>query len=210
MSTIKSHIPQQQEDKPILITGNPGVGKHTICKILSTRTGNPILDVNETAKEQRLLEPDKKNQTNNVDIHKLQRIICKQETKGKIITGHLAPYVISKKQISMCIILRRDPYDLLQVYKERGYSEQKSRENAGAEILGVIAHDTLTKFQGVITIQIDTSNTEPQQIVDRILAIIHHNNHKAPKNSDRITKSDHVDWLSTIPESRKLAEFFPD
>ena len=37
----------------------------------------------------------------------------KEKLNGKIIVGHLAPYVLEKNQVEIIIILRRNPYELL-------------------------------------------------------------------------------------------------
>ena len=59
----------------------------------------------------------------------------------------MAPYVLAKNQVKRAIVLRRNPYDLISVYKERKYSDKKIIENASSEILGIIAHDAINKFQ---------------------------------------------------------------
>jgi len=48
----------------------------------------------------------------------------------------LAPYVLDLQQVKIMIVLRRNPYDLITVYKDRNYTDEKSIENAGSEVLG--------------------------------------------------------------------------
>ena len=74
-----------------VITGNPGVGKHTIANALSENSDFPILDINKIAKESGLFE--KNEETNDVDVEKLSKIIETKITKPSVIVGHLAPYV---------------------------------------------------------------------------------------------------------------------
>ena len=40
----------------IVITGNPGVGKHTITKKISQKLNFPIIDINTLAKESEVIE----------------------------------------------------------------------------------------------------------------------------------------------------------
>ena len=40
----------------IVITGNPGVGKHTVTKKISEKLGFPIIDINIVAKDLGLFE----------------------------------------------------------------------------------------------------------------------------------------------------------
>ena len=45
------------------------------------------------------------------------------------------------------------------MYKERNYSEIKIKENTGSEILGIIAHDAIEKFEEK-AFQIDVSESK--------------------------------------------------
>ena len=55
-----------------VITGNPGVGKHTIANEISKNSDLPILDINKIAQESGLFE--KNEETNDVDVEKLSLI----------------------------------------------------------------------------------------------------------------------------------------
>ena len=57
----------------LVITGNPGVGKHTIAKSLAIVLGYEILDINKIALEFNLYE--KTAETNDVDILKLKNLL---------------------------------------------------------------------------------------------------------------------------------------
>ena len=103
----------------IVITGNPGVGKHTITKKISEILNFPVVDINIVAKDSGLFE--KNENTNDVDTQKLTKILREIKLNEKIIVGHLAPYVLEKNQVEVIIILRRNPYDLESVYNERNY-----------------------------------------------------------------------------------------
>ena len=102
-------------------------------------------DINMLQKNLELYE--KNENTNDVDTQKLAKILGERKLDEKIVVGHLAPYVLEKNQVKIIIILRRNPYDLESVYKERNYSEIKIKENTGSEILGIITHDTIEKFE---------------------------------------------------------------
>jgi adenylate kinase len=180
----------------IVITGNPGVGKHTITKEVAKKLELDITDINKIAKDAGLFEKDQ--DTNDVDTIKLGKILEKKNLVGNVIVGHLAPYVLDKHQVKTMIVLRRNPYDLITVYKERKYTDVKSRENAGSEILGIIAHDAISKFQEKV-IQVNTSGKNIEEVVEKIMTVISSNK----GNED-------VDWLDLVTKNNDLKKFFVD
>lgn len=180
----------------IVITGTPGVGKHTITNEIAKKLELEIIDINKIAKESKLFE---KNQDSiDVDVTKLKEILKEEDFTEKVVVGHLAPYVLDKNQVKKIIILRRSPYDLISVYKQRKYTDKKSRENFGSEILGIIAHDTIEKFQEKV-VQIDTSVTNISDSVKNVLDIISNNG-----------SSDEIDWLGLVTKNNDLGKFFVD
>ena len=179
----------------IIITGNPGVGKHTIGKKISDILKYKILDINKIAIKSGYYE--KKKDSIDVDVKKLKTFLKNKIKKNSIVIGHLAPYVISKNQVQKAIILRKSPYKLIQVYKKRKYSSKKIAENLGSEILGVTAHDTIKKFGKNKSYQIDTTSKTISQITKTVLNMI---NGKF--------ENDNVDWLTLVNEKNDLKKFF--
>jgi len=178
----------------IVITGNPGVGKHTITKKISEILNFPIVDINIVAKDSNLFE--KNENTNDVDSRKLAKILQERELNETIVVGHLAPYVLEKNQVEIIIILRRNPYDLESVYKERNYSEIKIKENTGSEVLGIIMHDTIEKFEEK-AFQIDVSEKNIQEVMEKVLEII-----------SKKEGNEEVDWLNLVVKNNDLEKFF--
>jgi len=180
----------------IVITGNPGVGKHTITQEIAEKLELSIIDINTIAKDEGLFE--KNDGINDVDTEKLEKILEQKISEKNVIVGHLAPYVLDKNKIKIMIILRRNPYDLISVYKERKYSDEKSRENAGSEVLGIIAHDAISKFQEKV-FQINASGKSIQEVIEKVMTIISSNE----GNED-------VDWLDLVTKNNDLKKFFAD
>ena len=180
----------------IVITGNPGVGKHTITEKIAEKLELPILDINSIAKDAGLFEKNK--DTYDVDIGKLEKILEQKISEKKVIVGHLAPYVLDKNKVKIVIVLRKNPYDLISVYKERKYTDEKSKENTGSEVLGIIAHDTISKFQEK-AFQINTSGKSIQEVVEKVMALISNNE-----------GNEEVDWLDLVTKNNDLKKFFND
>ena len=180
----------------LVITGNPGVGKHTIAELfLKHDTSYQILDINRFAIENGFGE--KINGDIEVDTTKLKNEIQKLNLNKLLIVGHLAPYVLDKSNIDLVIILRKNPYNLIEIYKERNYQNSKIKQNAGSEILGVIANDSILSFGKEKSFEINTTNKTPKIILEDILNII--NNKKG---------GDIVDWLRLVEEKKEIDKFF--
>ena len=126
----------------------------------------------------------------------MQKFFEKKKLNEKIIVGHLAPYVLEKNQVEIIIILRRNPYDLESVYKERNYSEIKIKENTGSEVLGIIMHDTIEKFEEK-AFQIDVSEKNIQEVMEKVLEII-----------SKKEGNEEVDWLNLVVKNNDLEKFF--
>jgi adenylate kinase len=178
----------------IVITGNPGVGKHAITKRISEILKLSIIDINIIAKDAELFEESEN--TNDVDTAKLEKVIKEKISSSSLIVGHLAPYVLLLDQVKKVIVLRRNPYDLISVYRERGYPEEKIRDNAGSEVLGVIAYDAINQF-GEKVFQLDVTGKSISEITDKVLDII---------NEKEVNEE--VDWLDLVIKQNDLKKFF--
>ena len=180
----------------LVITGNPGVGKHTIAELfLKHDASYQILDINKFAIENDFGE--KIDDGIQVDTTRLKNGIQKLNLDKLLIVGHLAPYVLDESDIDLAIILRKNPYTLIEIYKERNYQDSKIKQNTGSEILGVIANDSITSFGKEKSFEIDVTNKTPGRILEKIDGII--NNQKG---------GDIVDWLRLVEEKNEIGKFF--
>lgn len=180
-----------------IITGNPGTGKHTISRILAKKLGLELVDINKVAIAEKIAE--KSTQTLDVDVKKLGKILAKKTSKNVLLVGHLAPYVISKNNVEVAIVLRRNPYRLERIYKKREYTKQKAIENLGAEILGITYYDAIKNIGQKKTFQFDTTGKSIAYTVKRIESLF-------VKGK---AKEDDVDWLKMVSKKGDLKQFFP-
>ena len=180
----------------LVITGNPGVGKHTIADLFVKQNSSyQIFDINKFAIEKGLGE-----QTDDgieVDTKKLKNEIQKLNLEKSLIIGHLAPYVLDESNVEFVIILRKNPYELIKIYEKRKYQNPKIKENSGSEVLGVIANDSITSFGKKKSFEVDATDKTPEIILKRIQDIM--NNQES---------GDIVDWLKLIEEKNEMNKFF--
>ena len=188
------------------ITGNPGVGKHTIAEKFSKIIGlSSIIDINKIILENKIFT-EYKDGKQEIDQDRIKLTLQKklQEHCKKneivILVGHLLPYVIEPKNIDSIIILRKSPYSLMNVFKERRYSLKKSKENAASEILGICFYDTLNLFtEKKILGEIDTTSQSTDHIVQKIIKLL--------KNKEKKIVGD-IDWFELICKKNDWKYFF--
>lgn len=178
-----------------IITGNPGTGKHTIAKLIARKLDLEVIDINKIAIENKVFK--KNMNTLDVDTEKLKKIIDRDIPKNSLLVGHLAPYVVSPKNVQIAIVLRKNPYKLQIIYRTRKYNTKKSFENIGSEILGIVYYDTIREFGKKKTFQVDTSSRTISSTVKLVESIF---------NGSK--KEDRVDWLQFVLKKGDMQRFF--
>jgi len=185
-----------------VITGNPGVGKHTTAKIIAVKINADIIDINDVAIDNNAT--GKKTDLGlDVDVKRLVRLLEKQlkAESDLVIVGHLAPYVLRPVGISLVAVLRRSPYELEKTHKKRGYSVDKVRENVASEILGTSLYDSLKTFGKRKVAEFDTTGKTPKETADEILSELQ----KKPKSKSKLIG---IDWLNLVSEKGDMRRFF--
>lgn len=191
--------------KPMIrfvITGNPGVGKHTIADFVSEKIqGIKIIDINRFAIDKNAILRKDKRYGINIDIKKISKLIDYELTKTTsdcAIIGHLAPYVLKPSRMDFVIVLRRSPYELKKTFELRKYSLKKIRENIASEILDITMYDALKTFGKDKIIELDTTGKTPEYIADKIMLSTQQ------QGSGQIGA---VNWLSLVYKKGDLRNF---
>ena len=189
----------------VIVSGTPGVGKHTISIELSRMlNGIPILDINKVILSENLLIPSSSSSCGNeVNIEKtfnsLKSILATKEYDDAIIVGHLAPYVVDPVLVDFIIILRRSPYELKKIYEIRSYSKKKIYDNVVSEILGIISYDFLKKFNKKDISEIEISeNVLPCMSAQKIIDMYTNKN---------LREFGIIDWLPLIQNDPQMVKF---
>jgi adenylate kinase len=188
------------EWRVIVIAGVPGVGKSTVASAIAERRGYPVIGVSELAvKEGALLDRDVERDTDVVDLPRLKEMITDaiSATEGPIIVeGHFAYDVVPRDLVSHALVLRRAPWILGEELRERGYSDEKIRENVEAELLDVPLVEAIEALGPDLVCEADTTGKTPEETVDEVLSIV---------EGSTPCRRNLVDWLGS-PESRALLE----
>ncbi|MRN39561.1 MAG: AAA family ATPase [Nitrosopumilales archaeon] len=187
----------------VVITGNPGVGKHTCAKFVSEKLGKAkLIDINRVILSNNAitLPTSAVKGIGEIDVKKTEKLILEEikKTKDVVIVGHLAPYVLRTTGIDLVAVLRRSPYLLAKIFRQRKYTPMKMRENIAAEILGITLYDSVETFGKERVAELDTTGKTPQDIAKDIVS-------KLQKKSRK--QIGIIDWLSLVYEKGDAQKF---
>jgi adenylate kinase len=186
----------------VVVTGTPGVGKHTNARIIADKVNAEIIDINHVAIYNNAII-EKTDLGLDVDIKRLAKLLEKMinTKKDLMIVGHLAPYVLKPEDIDMVAVLRKSPYELEKTLGERGYSPDKVRENVSSEILGTTLYDSLKTFSRRKVAEFNTTGKSPNETAEEILSALQ----KKPRSKPA---SLGIDWLNLVSEKGDMRRFF--
>jgi adenylate kinase len=185
----------------LVITGNPGVGKHTTALELKKILKDiEVIDINDLAVRHQAFFQIQGSSNMEIDSRKIAAVIKSKirQSPRTIIVGHLAPYVLMNKWIDLAIVLRRSPYAILSTLETRNYAAEKVRENVASEILGIILYDSIECFGRDKIAEYDTTQTTAVQISREIISLLR-------GKTDR--KVGVIDWLALISERGDVRRF---
>ena len=151
--------------KRIGITGTPGTGKKSVGIEFSKLTGFEFVSINELAIKNKAGRWRKREYV--VQPSKLRGKI---DTEGKVVCGHLLPYVVPARDIDFVAILRCSPLVLRKRFVERSYPSKKVRENLESELLDLISLKSLEVYGRNKVFEFDTTRIKnPKTVARRIV-----------------------------------------
>lgn len=188
----------------IIVSGTPGVGKHTISTELSKLlNGFSILDINKVILSENLFISSSSEFETEIDVAKvynsLKLLLSTKEYVNAIIVGHLASYVLDPLLIDFVVVLRRNPFELKRIYEKRSYSEKKISDNLISEILGIISYDFLKKF--------NKKNIIELEIIENVLPSVYAQKIIDMYNNKNLREFGMVDWLSVAQTNPQMFKF---
>lgn len=160
----------------IALTGTPGTGKTTVARLLPY----PVLDINSLVKGGMNLGADPLRGCLEADMDALaDHLVAIDSEETLILEGHFSHHFAD-----WSIVLRLNPAALRLRLVERGYSEEKIRENLEAEALDVILVEATEMCSRVD--EIDTTDKSPAEVAELVAKVIEGRLRLAPGQ---------VDWL---------------
>ncbi|MCJ7770544.1 AAA family ATPase, partial [Candidatus Bathyarchaeota archaeon] len=161
-----------------------------------------VLDVSELVQKENLVSmSDDRRETLIADMKKLRtrvRGILAKTKDSIVIEGHYAYDVVPKSANIMTFVLRRDPDDLEQKLRRRGYDDRKVSENIAAEVLDVCLIGAIRRLGKDRLHEIDVTHSDVGTVVNEILEVL---------NGKREPASGKIDWIAKLEAEGKLENF---
>ncbi|XP_015522651.1 adenylate kinase isoenzyme 6 [Neodiprion pinetum] len=154
----------------ILITGTPGVGKSTMCRLLAERSGLTWLEVSKLAIENKCLEEyDEVYRCPVLDEDKLlDGMEPAMQEGGKIVDYHGAEF-FPERWFDIVFVLRADNTILYDRLVARGYTGKKLEDNIDCEIFQTILEEAKASYRDEIVHELQSNTPEEmEQNVNRI------------------------------------------
>ncbi|MCP8320339.1 MAG: adenylate kinase family protein [archaeon] len=181
------------------ITGTPGTGKKTVGRFLAVLLNYDFLDLNQVAIEKNAII-GKDEHGFIADLYLLRKNV-REAIKGKkvVVSGHLLPFIFSKREMRSVAILRCSPFELEKRFALRNYGNEKIKDNIASEILGICAYEALKKFGKDKVAEFDTTGRDAKEVAEEIIKVM---KGEIPK------RVGFVDWLNFFEKAEELSRFF--
>lgn len=170
----------------IAVTGTPGVGKSTLAHLAAQRFGWDLADVHGLAEVHGLVvERDEDADADVVDTDRLADILealarDRDPEHVEVLDGHLSHLL----PVDLVWVVRCDPRVLEGRLRDRGYGEEKVRENLEAEAMDLILQEALGGDAPVV--QRDGTRRSPGDLLSAFV--------DAEGNPFKRTDLEPVDW----------------
>jgi len=187
----------------ILITGTPCVGKTSTARLLEAKLHAFYINLTDLALRDHLTSgKDEIRDTIIVNESKMRRrireLVEKTKDENVVIDGHYAVNVVPQDLVTIVFVLRRDPVELRELMRRRGFSEPKMMENLASEILDVCLVDSIVAVGDTRTCELDVTGKSVEEIVDAMLEVM------TVPSKCRVGV---VDWLGKLENEGLLDEF---
>lgn len=180
--------------KCIGISGTPGTGKTAVARVLSEKLRIPFIDLSTFVMEHKLyLYYDDVRNSYVIDEERVSNTITSmyREMGAMIIAGHYIE-ILPREIFEVVFVLRRSPYELIEILKQRGWQDQKIAENVESELLSICTLNAIEELGEDLVIEIDVTARDLNDAVNEMIEIIQGFRH--------VRRGHRIDWLVLLSE----------
>lgn len=161
--------------KAIVITGTPGTGKSSVAKIVAERLHLKLHSLNKIAEESGSLsgkDPGRDAIVINAgQLRKALGRLLKDGGDDVVFEGHFGE-LVPKGFVKAAVVLRTHPLVLKERLGKRGYSAEKVKENAEAELLDACLIAAVEAFGEDAVREVDTTSLNPMDAAEEVVSAI--------------------------------------
>lgn len=147
----------------LAVTGTPGTGKTTVSRLLADELDAAYFDVTQEVREGASEGYDEERGVPVADTEALREAVPEEDV---VIDGHIA----HRLEPDAVVVLRCAPDVLRGRLEERGWSNEKVRENIEAEALDIVLAEVIETEAPVF--EFDTTEATPDETVERVVRAV--------------------------------------
>jgi len=144
----------------LAVTGTPGTGKTTIARALADKLDAEYFDVAKEVRNDASAGYDEDRGVPVADIEALREAVPEEDV---VIDGHIAHLL----EPDAVVVLRCAPDVLRDRLEERGWSDEKVRENVESEALDIVLAEAVETDAPVF--EFDTTEATPEETVEEVV-----------------------------------------
>jgi adenylate kinase len=169
--------------RKIAVTGTPGTGKTTVACRLADELDAEYFDVTGAVREGATAGYDDERDVPIADLDALREAA----PEDAVLDGHIS----HRLEPDGVVVLRCRPDVLRSRLEERGWSDEKIRENVESEVLDIVLAEAVEGDASVF--EFDTTEATPDETVENVI-------HALEENDERVGV---VDWSDHIGEAER-------
>ncbi len=170
----------------VAITGTPGTGKSTVAALVAEEVDLDVVSLSEHADEF-ATDYDEERDVEEVDVDAMEDAFADRE--DVVFDGHVSHHL----PVDHVVVLRCHPDELGRRLRDRGYPEDKIRENASSEALDLMSAEAIHRHERVY--EADTTDRSAEDVADEVVDALESGTTNADVDGITVDWSDYLESM---------------